>query len=196
MGGRRLAGAVAVLVVSTMGAIGVHAAENLDGFWMDSDGEVILEVGPCGDRRCAKVAWLRKPNGPDGLPLRDYRNSDPNLRSRPVCGLEVVTGFKRQPDGTWGDGTVYVSDLGASFSGYAEVLSPTSVKVTGYIILPIFGDSEVWTRVSAPFEHCEGRSAKAGGPQRAAKTITAPAARAGLRSGAATTAPRTDQAGN
>jgi hypothetical protein len=23
-------------------------AENLDGFWMDSHGEVIMEFGPCG----------------------------------------------------------------------------------------------------------------------------------------------------
>ena len=59
MGGRRLAATVAVLIVSTTGTIGDPATANLDGFWMDSDGEVILAVGPCGDSRCAKVAWLK-----------------------------------------------------------------------------------------------------------------------------------------
>ena len=91
-----------------------------------------------------------------------------------MCGLEVVTGFKRQPDGTWGDGTVYVSDLGQSFSGYAEVLSPTQVKVTGYVVLPIFGASEVWSRVSHPFEHCEGKATKSVQPQSTTKTVAAP----------------------
>src|SRR3990172_6815034 len=122
-----------------------RADDNLDGFWMDSNGEVILQIGPCGSERCGKVVWLQKPLGPDGQALRDFRNSDPNLQSRLVCGLTVVTGFKKQPDGTWGDGSVYVSDIGSSFSGYAEVLSPTQVKVTGYVFLPIFGESEVWT---------------------------------------------------
>lgn len=121
---------------------------------MDSDGEVILEVGPCGAAKCAHVAWLRLPNGPDGKPLLDYRNPDAALQSRPVCGLEVISDFKKQPDGTWGDGTVYVSDLGQSFSGYAEILSPTQVKVRGYVLLPIFGESEVWSRVTKPFDHC------------------------------------------
>lgn len=130
------------------------ADPNLDGYWMDSHGEVILEVKPCGEARCGRVAWLKKPYGPDGQLLLDYRNSDPALRSRPVCGLEVVSGFKPQPDGTWGDGTVYVSDLGDSYSGYAEILGPTQVKVTGYVILPLFGESEVWTKVTEPFDIC------------------------------------------
>ncbi len=66
--------AVAALALSVTE---LRAEEALEGFWMDSDGEVILEVGPCGDAKCARVAWLKKPNGPDGKPLLDYRNSDP-----------------------------------------------------------------------------------------------------------------------
>ena len=31
---------------------------------MDSDGEVILNIGPCGDARCGKVAWLKAPHVP------------------------------------------------------------------------------------------------------------------------------------
>ncbi len=136
----------------------------LDGFWMDSDGEVILKVEPCGDAHCGKVAWLRLPFGPDGQLLLDYRNPDPSLRHRPVCGLEVLSGFKRQEDGTWGDGSVYVSDLGMSFSGYAEVVNPKEVKVTGYVGLKLFGQSEVWKRVEKPFEICWVKPPKPGSP--------------------------------
>ena len=134
------------------------AQENrLTVFGWTLDGEVILELRPCGDSRCGKVVWLKQPLGPEGLPLRDYRNSDPNLRSRPVCGLEVVSGFKKQSDSSWGGGTVYVSDQGTSYSGVAKVLSPTKVEVTGYIGLPIFGASEVWTKVSRPPEICSDK---------------------------------------
>jgi uncharacterized protein (DUF2147 family) len=136
-------------------AASAQAGESLDGYWMDSDGEVLLDIGRCGNARCGKVAWLRKPRGPDRGPLRDFRNPDPKLQSRLVCGLAVVTGFKKQPDGTWGDGTVYVPDHGMTFSGEAEVLGPNHVKVNGYVLLPIFGSSEVWSRVNRKPPTCE-----------------------------------------
>lgn len=132
-----------------------QAGERLDGYWMDSDGEVLLNIGRCGNARCGKVAWLRKPRGPDGGPLRDFRNPNAKLRSRLVCGMTVVWGFKKQRDGTWGDGTVYVPDHGMSFSGYAQVLGRNHVKVTGYVLIPLFGSSEVWTRVNRMPPSCE-----------------------------------------
>ena len=160
------------------------AQENrLTVFGWTLDGEVIIELRPCGDSRCGKVVWLKQPLGPEGLPLRDYRNSDPNLRSRPVCGLEVVSGFKKQSDSSWGGGTVYVSDQGTSYSGVAKVLSPTKVEVTGYIGLPIFGASEVWTKVSRPPEICSAKAPSAPSAPSATnskwttKVVRAPASR-------------------
>jgi uncharacterized protein (DUF2147 family) len=144
----------ATVIVSSFAA--PARATPLDGFWMDSHGEVVLEVSPCnGDAMCAKVVWLRLPYGPDRLPLKDYRNPDPSLRERQVCGLRVIEGFTKQPDGTWGGGNVYVPDLGMSFSGYAKLLSPQQIEVRGYVFLPLFGSTEVWSRVGKPGYHCE-----------------------------------------
>ena len=170
--------AIAVVIAGI--PVAALAGERLDGFWMDSDGEVVLEIKPCGDARCGKVAWLKQPLGPDGLALLDYRNPSPALQKRPVCGLEVVSNFKKQQDGTWGGGTVYVSDQGSSYSGYAEVLSPTQIRVTGYIGLPIFGISEVWTRVSKPVEQCLDPGSKSEQPNWAA-TQTVPGPPGGIK---------------
>ena len=63
---RECARRLAVLTVALVAAHGAQAGETLDGYWMDSDGEVILNIGPCGKARCGKVAWLRKPRGADG----------------------------------------------------------------------------------------------------------------------------------
>ena len=134
---------------------GSARADELDGFWMDSHGEVVLEVQRCGQQMCAKVVLLRLPSVPDRKPLKAYRNPDPALQNRQVCGLRVIEGFTKQPDGTWGGGDVYVPDLGMSFKGYATVLSPTQIEVRGYVFLPLFGSSEVWSRVAKPAYHCE-----------------------------------------
>jgi uncharacterized protein (DUF2147 family) len=152
---RECARRLAALTVALVTAHGAQAGEPLDGYWMDSDGEVILNIGPCGKARCGKVAWLRKPRGADGAPLRDYKNPEASLQSRFVCGMNVVMGFKKQPDGTWGEGTVYAPDHGMSFSGYAKVLNPNQVKVSGYVLIPLFGSSEVWTRVNRKPPSCE-----------------------------------------
>jgi uncharacterized protein (DUF2147 family) len=141
-------------------------ATELDGFWMDSHGEVVLQVEPCGVEMCAKVVWLRLPYGPDRLPLKDFRNPEASLQNRPVCGLRVIEGFKKQPDGTWGGGNVYVPDLGMSFSGYAQKLSPTQIEVRGYVMLPIFGSTEVWSKVLKPAYHCEKDGVPPAPPQK------------------------------
>jgi uncharacterized protein (DUF2147 family) len=147
--------ACAALALSAGMGPGARAAENLDGFWIDEHGEVILQIGQCGNARCGRVAWLKKPRGPDLGPLRDFRNPDPKLQRRFVCGMTVVSGFKKQRDGTWTDGTVYVPDHGMSFSGKAEVLGPNHVRVSGYVLLPIFGSAEVWTRITRVPPSCE-----------------------------------------
>lgn len=155
---RRFGFSLALRVLAGAGlaaCAGAAHADQLDGFWMDSHGEVVLEVAPCGTDMCAKVVWLRLPYGPDRLPLKDFRNPDESLRNREVCGLRVIEGFKKQDDGTWGGGNVYVPDLGMSFSGYAKVLSPTQIEVRGYVFLPLFGSSEVWSKVAKPAYHCE-----------------------------------------
>jgi len=175
------------------------AAENLDGFWIDSDGEVILEIRPCAASksatkpsgpqpaaepiaaRCGRVAWLRIPEGPDGKPILDYRNPDVKLRNRPVCGLDVVVGFKPEGNGVWGGGSVYVSDHGMTFSGQATVLGPTKVKVTGYVGLPIFGSSEVWSRVAGPPETCAAVAARSNGAPAPAAQPAGGAAKAPVR---------------
>ena len=33
----------------------------------------------------------------------------------------------KQSDGTWGEGTVYISDMETSCSGYAQILSPVQI---------------------------------------------------------------------
>ena len=159
----KMTGALTAMGVAAVAACaGAAKAEpRLDGYWMDSDSEVIIEVASCPSGRCAKVAWLKQPLGPDGTALRDYKNSDPKLANRHVCGMDIITGFEKQADGTWGGAKVYVPDLGSSFSGKAEVLSETQIKVTGFVVLPLFGSSEVWSRVQGPPTKCDGAPAKA-----------------------------------
>ena len=144
--------AAAALVAVTPGALG---GESLDGFWMDSHGEVILDIGKCGNARCGKVAWLQKPRGPDRGPLRDFRNSDPKLQSRFVCGLPVVTGFKKQAGRHVGRRHRLRARSRHELQRLRRGAGAEPRQGERLRLLPIFGSSEVWTRIKRKPPSCE-----------------------------------------
>ena len=83
-------GFLVALLVLLGGGVRPAFATELDGFWMDSHGEVILEVDNCGAEMCAKVVWLRLPYGPDRLPAV-YRGAGTIARqARAGRGADVL----------------------------------------------------------------------------------------------------------
>lgn len=59
----------------------------------------------CGPQFCARVVALGAP-GPDSVGATDTLNPNPALRSRPVCGLQVIRGLTPDPNG-WRGGVAY-----------------------------------------------------------------------------------------
>src|SRR5690349_2932822 len=94
---------VALIVTGSRAA----APQDITGLWFTEDGEGGIEILPCGAERCGRIAWMKKPMDENGRPPMDRNNPDPSLRTRPICGLIIITGLKPQEDGSWGRGRVY-----------------------------------------------------------------------------------------
>ncbi len=116
------------------------------GLWLVESGDAIIRIGPCGDRACGEIAWLRRPSDADGALLRDVRNPDPALRDRPLCGLPLLSGFRREAHGAWRDGEIYNGRNGKTYSAQFTFQDDGTLKLRGYVGLPILGASQVWTR--------------------------------------------------
>jgi len=102
--------------------------------------------------------WLKEPfyptgdaQGMAGKPKVDRNNPDVALRSRPLIGLPLVSGFHFAGADEWTGGTIYDPENGKTYSCKITLMSNGSLKVRGYIGISLFGRTTAWTRlVSAP----------------------------------------------
>ena len=104
-----------------------------------------------------RIVWLQYPEfregdepGMAGKPKVDLKNPDPDLQNRPVLGLIILKGFrfrsgKKWP---WTGGTVYDPDNGHTYRARMMQKEDGTLRIKGFVIIPLFGRSTTWTRVS------------------------------------------------
>jgi uncharacterized protein (DUF2147 family) len=78
-------------------------------------------------------------------PRKDVNSKDPKLRDRPLVGI-VLMWHLRYDDGEYVDGYVYNPEDGGTYRMKAEVLSPESLKIRGYLGISLFGQNKTWSR--------------------------------------------------
>ena len=68
-----------------------QAATPVSGRWLTEDGGAIVTLAPCGPATCGRITRVLK--GPPSGRAVDRNNPDPKLRTRPVEGLTILSGF-------------------------------------------------------------------------------------------------------
>jgi uncharacterized protein (DUF2147 family) len=121
--------------------------QTLVGVWLHPNKRIQLEIAPCGEGLCGKLIWFRWPNDAQGLPLVDLKNPDPALRNRPLLGLTVLEGLRRTGERTWEGAKIYDPDDGANYNASMSIQDDGTLRVRAYVLLPIFGETQIWTRV-------------------------------------------------
>lgn len=121
------------------------------GYWLSEKEKLIVELYPCGEEVCGRIAWMAKPYKHGEL-RRDVKNPDPALRDRPYCGIEVIRGLEPDGDGVWQSGKVYDPKRGDTYSLEARRDGPESLKMRAYIGIKLFGKTEIWTRPAPDHE--------------------------------------------
>ncbi|MCB1529360.1 MAG: DUF2147 domain-containing protein [Hyphomicrobiaceae bacterium] len=134
-------------------ATAASAAPREVGVWFDDTGKGAVEIFPCGPSLCGRIVWLKEPLGEDGRPLNDGYNPDPGMRSRPICGLQVLGGLARQPDGTLDGGWVYDPKVGKSYDAAIE-LAGRNLTLIGYKGIRMFSKSFTWTKAPPTLPKC------------------------------------------
>lgn len=117
------------------------------GVWLHANKRIEIEIAPCGERLCAKVVWLKKPNNAEGLPLSDVKNPDAALRSRRVLGLQVLSGMRHSGPDTWADGMIYNPDDGSEYRATMFLKGDGALRIHAYVLVSMLGKTLVWTRV-------------------------------------------------
>ena len=142
-----------VTVLSVLhGPLSLNAEElTPEGVWLHDNERIRVKVAPCDQQRdeplCGKIVWLKNPHNAEGERRLDIENPDQARRDDPVVGTTVLRGLVRSGPRLWTDGTIYNPDDGESYNARVEVVDPNTLHVRVYVMLPLFGETKVWTRV-------------------------------------------------
>ena len=128
------------------------------GTWLTASGLAQIRIGPCADPArgplCGFVVGLINPKGPDGAAISpeaatDYRNPDAALRTRKVLGMPLIWGFKATSDpNVFEEGQIYNGENGKTYNANISLQPDGKLRLRGYVGTPMFGETQLWTRVN------------------------------------------------
>lgn len=119
--------------------------DDILGIWVTDDGKAKIEIYKEGDKYSGKIVWLKEPKNEQGVLKVDKENSDKTLRSRPILGINLVSGFTFDGDDRWEGGDIYDPENGKTYSSHMK-LKRGKLEVRGYIGISMFGRTVVWTK--------------------------------------------------
>lgn len=123
-------------------------AADPSGLWLTQDGEAKVQIYNCGQALCGKIAWLKDPNDPKTKkPKLDKFNNDASKKSRPVMGLDIISGMKPGGGPDRWSGSLYDPEEGKTYSGSLTMQNMLNLKLEG-CVLALFCRSEVWKRTN------------------------------------------------
>ena len=123
------------------------------GLWNTPEKDSKIEIFKCGDKYCGRIAWLKEPyypvdddGGMPGRPIVDRRNPNPDFRTRPLLGLQIMEGFVYVGKNVWAKGTIYSPRAGKNYKCQMTQSTPDHLEVRGFIGIPLLGGTSIWTR--------------------------------------------------
>lgn len=125
--------------------------DDIVGTWLNEDKDARIQIENRNGTYFGKIVWLKNPiDDETGKPKLDKKNPDVKLRSRPIMGLDILTGFKFDGSDEWESGTIYDPKSGNTYSCYMTFTDKTknTLKVRGYIGISLIGRTTYWTRVT------------------------------------------------
>jgi uncharacterized protein (DUF2147 family) len=152
---------VLTLAVSLIAA-GPSAAEGDEilGLWHtepEDHGYARVEITKENDRYYGQIVWLSEPDFPEddeggmgGRPKVDRENPDPDLRDRPIVGIDLLADFEYTGKAQWKRGRIYDPKNGKTYKCNIKLQDEDTLKVRGYIGTSILGRTTIWTRAEDP----------------------------------------------
>lgn len=104
-------------------------ASPIDGVWRTEASDGTVQIYDCGGGAvCGKVMTSDRIKADPNV--ADEKNHNEALRSRPLKGLEIMTGFTGGPP-EWKDGKIYNPEDGGTYRGSIRMTDPTTLKLKG-----------------------------------------------------------------
>ena len=124
--------------------LAANAPAPIAGRWQSPSDSVVVEVAPCGSAFCGTVVSAT------AKAKADARKGG----TASLVGTRLMTGFKPAKPNEWEDGRIYDPSDGSTYHAEMRLENPNSLRLRGYVLLPLLGKSQVWTRVAGDYQRC------------------------------------------
>lgn len=118
------------------GPVRAQAAPGITGRWLTKDHSTVIDIEPCGGSLCGSivgmVAWPK-----DGVP-RD-------LHGQAECRETIIRDFRPVESNLW-KGDIINPNTDKVYDAELWLGRDTQLHLRGYIGLPLFGQTQIWTR--------------------------------------------------
>ena len=113
------------------------------GLWTRTNetGETHIRVAQEGEVYTGTIEWME-------VPRNDIYNPNPDLRDRPLVGVQIFGDMVETSPTTW-EGSLYNPEDGNTYDGTVTEIDENTLELEGcvtIIIIPIC-DSDTWARV-------------------------------------------------
>ena len=143
--------AACLLVLAGSRADGVGDA--ILGIWNTTDSKSQVQIFREKEKYFGKIISLKEPNVPAdgksglaGKPKTDYHNPKPELRQRPIIGLQIMSDFVPAGRNRWTSGIVYDPESGKTYKCKLSLVGTNRLEVRGYVGVSLLGRTVTWTR--------------------------------------------------
>lgn len=153
--------AIGGLVCIAAAAQEAFAPDEVIGLWATEKGKAHVEIFRQDESHYAgRIVWLKEPRYPPddpeaGLPKHDRENPAPDLRDRPIEGLQIMRDFEYAGDGRWEGGRIYDPENGKTYKCVMWLTESGTLKVRGYVGFALLGRTEEWLPVVGAGEESE-----------------------------------------
>jgi uncharacterized protein (DUF2147 family) len=129
-------------------------ADDIVGDWMVASRDAVVRISDHNGVYEGSLVWLLRSkygiqDGAErfGHLIVDLHNPNPALRDRPLLGLTMLTDLKFDGRDGWDGGHVYNSQDGHTYGAKVTLLNHETLKLRGFLGIPLLGGSTLWTRV-------------------------------------------------
>ena len=124
----------AALTVAT--PVQAQAAPAVAGRWLTKDRSTVIDIEPCAGGLCGRIVGMSDWPA-QGVPL--------DLHGQPECRETIIRDFRAAQPNLW-KGDIINPNNGKVYDAELWLGGDTLLHLRGYIGLPLFGQTQVWTR--------------------------------------------------
>jgi len=132
--------ALVLLLASVLLAATRAAPVMPSGRWLTQDREAVIEIQPCGTSLCGRIVGMTWPAD---------ANAPVDVDGRPQCGLTIISDMKPGSGDRW-TGRITNPETGHAYDAQLWLDAGGRLHLRGYVGLPLFGATQVWTPYRMP----------------------------------------------